>query len=399
MKKNFLRIFLFFCIFFNFSALYANLVTSQKFSYTLDLPEGFEITAMEADETSVIFKSKYLEAYALSKVWENSRFSSAKDALSQTLSKLKSESEFSECLWRRQKCAIASFSSHSLLDENAKGWGISVPLPQKKGFLVLLAYSPEKFEADLQQVLISVLDSVMIDSGSFREPGIITSAFFPRNSPKKINLEIGGKSFETQIDAGDSEASQFVIDREWAVFIFYAKNNLPEMFDAWTRFYRILAKDTMERVKRAAFDIYSNLWAEAEKNDKENPNAALAQTLLAWTQNFNYDRKSASPEKADIESIPAILEGGSSDCDGRSLLLMCVLKNCGIDACMFVSAEYSHALLGVYLPEKQGQTISVQEENGTKDYLVGETTAKNVTLGMIPADMQDRSKWISVELP
>ena len=153
------------------------------------------------------------------------------------------------------------------------------------------------------------------------------------------------------------------------------------------------------RVKRAAFDIYSNLWTDAEKKDSSNPNAALAQILLTWTQNFNYDRKSASPEKADIESIPAILEGGSSDCDGRSLLLMCILKNCGIDACMFLSAEYSHALLGVYLPEKQGQTISIQEENGTKDYLVGETTAKNVTLGMIPADMQDRSKWISVELP
>ncbi len=399
MKKNSLRIFLFFFLAFNFSSLYANLVTSQKFNYTLDLPEGFEITDMEEDETSVIFKSRYLEAYALSKIWENSRFSSAKEALFETLSKLKSESEFSECIWRRQKCAIASFSSDCLLDENARGWGISVPLPQKKGFLVLLAYSPSKFEDDLQQVLISILDSAMIDKGSFKEPGIITSAFFPRNSPKKINLAINGKSFETQIDKIDSEASQFIIDREWAVFIFYVKNNLPEMLDAWTRFYRILAKDSVERLKRASFDIYSNLLSEAEKKDSSNPDAALAQILLFWAQNFNYGRKSAVFDKADIESIPAILEGGASDCDGRSLLLMCILKNCGLDACMFVSAEYSHALLGVFFPDKQGQTISVQEENGKKDYLVGETTAKNVTLGMIPADMQDRSKWISVELP
>ena len=33
-----------------------------------------------------------------------------------------------------------------------------------------------------------------------------------------------------------------------------------------------------------------------------------------------------------------------------------------------------------------------------KEYLFGETTAKNVTLGMIAADMQDRTKWIPVEL-
>lgn len=399
MKKNIFRVFTLVLFLFAFSNLHASLITSQKFNYTIDMPEGFEITDMETDETTVIFKSKYLELSALIKVWPDSKFTSSKEALADTFSRLSAQSDFSECIWRRQKCAIASFSSSKLLDENAKGWAICVPLPQKRGYLSLLTYAPEKFEADLQQIMISILDSIMIDAGSFREAGIITSTFFPRNSPKKITLEINGQKIETQVDADDAEANQFVIDREFAVFKFYAENNLPEMFDAWTRFYRLIAKDTMERVKRPSFDIYSALWTQAEQNDAENPNAALSQILLTWAQNFPYARKSASADKADIESIPAILEGGPSDCDGRSLLLMCILKNCGIDSCFFVSAQYSHALLGVYLPGKQGQTISVDEENGAKEYLVGETTAKNVTLGMMPSDMQDRSKWLPIELP
>lgn len=385
-------------IFLSFS--HANLITSEKFNYTLDLPEGFEITDMETDETTVIFKNKYLEVYVLIKVWQDSRFTSSMESLKDTLTRLKASTEYSQCTWRRQDCTLSTFTSPSLLESNAKGWASGIPLPQKRGYLTILAYSPEEFAGDLEQLQVSILDSVMIDAGSFREPGLITTAFFPRTSPEQLELTLQGKKITTQIDKTDSEANQFIIDREFSIFKFYAENQLPETFDAWIRFYRLIGRDTMERVKKTAFDLYMELKETAEEKDKENPDAALAQILLTWAQNFNYERKSSTPDKADIESIPAILKGGDSDCDGRSLLLMCLLKNCGIDSCMFVSAEYSHALLGVCLPGKLGQTIPVKDESGTeKEYLVGETTAKDITLGMIPQNMQDRSKWITVELP
>ena len=155
----------------------------------------------------------------------------------------------------------------------------------------------------------------------------------------------------------------------------------------------------MERVKKVSFDIYTALRETSEKKDPKNPDAAFAQILLNWVQYFKYERKSSTYDKADIESIPAILEGGSSDCDGRSLLLMCILKNCSIDACMFLSAQYSHALLGVYFPDKLGQTIKVDDGANGKDYLVGETTTKDLTFGLIAADMTDRKNWLPVELP
>ena len=380
----------FFLLFFS-HFLFAEIITSEKFNYSIDFPEGYEILDMEKDETTVIFKNKYLDAHALIRVWPDSKFKNSDSALKDTLARIKAKAEYSDAKWRRQDCTLASFESPLLFQkEAAKGWAVSIPLPQKRGYLSILSYSSEKNYEDLAQVLISVVDSVLIDAGSFREPGLITTVFYPRKSPKSINLLIEGNQISTQIDTVDCEASQFVIDREFAVFSFYAANNLPEMYDAWVRFYRLLARDSMERVKKVAFDIYLAL----RKSDAE-----LAQTLLYWAQNFNYERKSSSYDKADIESIPAILEGGSSDCDGRSLLLMCILKNCSVDSCMFVSSKYSHALLGVYLPEKQGQTIKVDDGKDGKDYLVGETTAKNITLGMLDASMTDRKNWIPVELP
>ena len=394
------KIFLFICGFFLSTALFAEIITSEKFTYSIDFPEGYEILDMEKDESTVIFKNKYLNAHALIRVWPEKKFKSSKEALKDTLSRLKAKADYSEAIWRRQKCTVSSFESSILFDnELGKGWGACIPLPQKKGYLSILSYSPVSVYDDLAQVLISVIDSVLIDSGSFREAGLITTAFYPRKSAKSINLSIYGKEIPTQIDSIDVEASQFVIDREFAVFSFYAANNIPEMYDAWVRFYRLLARDSMERVKKVSFDIYTALREDCEKKDPKNPDAALAQILLNWAQDFHYERKSSSYDKADIESIPAILEGGSSDCDGRSLLLMCILKNCSLDSCMFVSAQYSHALLGVFLPEKQGQTIKVDDGANGKNYIVGETTAKNLTLGMMPASMTERKNWLAVELP
>lgn len=51
-------------------------------------------------------------------------------------------------------------------------------------------------------------------------------------------------------------------------------------------------------------------------------------------------------------------------------------------------------MVGINLPGKQGQAYTLDG----KEYLFGETTAKKLTFGMIAKDMQDRSKWISVEL-
>ena len=385
-----------------FSALtaWSEIITSQKFNYSIDFPEGYQITDMEEDESTVIFKNKYLDAHAIIRIWPQSQYKDSKEALTSTLNRLQASSDFSQSIWRRQKCCLATFSSSALLpDSLARGWAAAIPLPQNKGILTILSYSPENVYEDLNQLLVSLIDSILIDAGSYREAGLITGTFYPRNKVKNITLNINGKEIQSQISENDAEASQFVIDREFAVFSFYALNNLPEMYDAWIRFYRLLARDSMERVKKVSFDIYAALRSDCEEKDPENPDAALAQSLLYWAQDFNYERKSSSAKKADIESIPAILEGGSSDCDGRSLLLMCILKNCSIDSCMFISSQYSHAILGVNLPGKMGFSIKVNNGQEDIDYLTGETTAKGLTLGKISADMADPKKWLSVELP
>ena len=312
------------------------------------------------------------------------------------MTRIEGAAEYQKTSWRRQDATIAMFDSPLLIQGGtASGWGFTASLPLNKGYLTVLSYTKKELSNDMLQFIISVLDSVMIDEGSYREPGIITSTFYPRENKKQISLKIGKKTIKTEVDDIDAEANQFVIDREFSIFKIYAENNLPEVFDAWIRFYRLVGRDATLRLKKVSFDINSALAGEARKKDSENPDAGMAQLLLNWVQDFEYERIAEhDPNKADMASIPAAIQGAGSDCDARSLLLAVIFKNMGIESCFFVSAEYSHAMVGVHLEGKQGQTMAVDG----KEFLFGETTAKGLTFGLLDAQMQDRKKWIPVEI-
>ena len=71
---------------------------------------------------------------------------------------------------------------------------------------------------------------------------------------------------------------------------------------------------------------------------------------------------------------------------------MCILlKQNGINATLFISREYSHAVYGAQL-NAEGAKINV---NG-KDFLLGETTVKNLKPGLIAQEQNDTEKWIPV---
>lgn len=388
----------FFILFLCFSAFnaYAELITSEKYGYTIDFPEGFAMEDGTDDETMFLFTHTMMPLHAIIRVYPSKICETAKDAFSLTFSKLNASFECDEVLWRNQKCAIANFTmAPAMMQSVQSGQAVAIPLAKYKSVLVLLAYAPKDLSFDLGQIIASIIDSVMIDTGSFKESGPLTAYAFPSSGKKDVTLTVAGRKITSQMDKSDKEASQFIIDREFAVFRIYAANNSPLMFDAWQRFYRIIAKDALGRFKKLSFDLYSALFSEASRRDESNPNAALAQMLLNWVQYFDYAQVSSTPDKADFVNLPAVIDGASSDCDSRSMLLAVLLKNMGMDTCLLVSPYYRHAMLGICLDGKLGQAFEIDG----KKYLFGETTGKDMTFGLIFADFPDKTKWLPVEFP
>ncbi|MBQ9538918.1 MAG: hypothetical protein IJU95_06580 [Treponema sp.] len=174
-----------------------------------------------------------------------------------------------------------------------------------------------------------------------------------------------------------------MIEREYELLTIYAGN--PSWKEAWQRYYRMIFRDSCDRLRRPAFDIYNALAPDcADETD-------LAQRLLEWTQGMGYEREK---NNSDFASLPSMLLGGGSDCDARSMMLAVLLRAMNMDSCMFVSATFSHALAG-FVSSHPGHSFSVDGKN----YLMGETTARDLTWGKVSAEMDDASQWIPVIFP
>lgn len=372
----------------------AELVGSQEYGYSLDLPEGFVLTGSTAGGSGYQFQNVLCPVQLTVRVYGTDEFASAQKAMDSTLTRLSAAAETSQVEWRGTECVLAQFRMQ-LGGAGYGGWGVSVRLPEGKGFLTLLAYAATSDgrggdpSAMYEPLILSAVDSVYVDRGSFFECGPVTAFAFPPAGEEAVMLDVDGTQVATVLDRDDADASRFVTEREFSVMRMFADTEL--WLQAWQRYYRQIYRDAYGRLKRPAFDIYAALRERAAEEGAESGPEFLARTLLGWVQGFGYKRDFRT---SDLAPLPAVLAGReSSDCDSRALLLAVLLRQMNMDTALFVSPVYSHAMLGVRL-DLGGARIAVDG----KDYLLGETTAR-VPLGMVAEDMSVTENWIPVVFP
>lgn len=370
-------------------ALSAEEVVDNDFGYSLDIPEGYSVAGYTPDGMSYQFKHDRLPVELVLKLYSTDQFSDCTSALKGALSKLSAKyDEIDNFEWRNTNCAITIFDSKALSQKGSTGWAVSVALPGKDYSLVLLCYADADKANDCEQFIMSTLNSLAIDRGSYFSPGIITTYAYPATSPKTVNLNIAGKRIVTSVDSEASEANEFVIGMEYAVLTLYANNE--KWKEAWTRFYKTIYRDSFSRLKKVAFDVNSALYPMALKKNPKHPEVAINEMLLEWVQNFDYVR-AADRKSTDFTNVVDAISGFGSDCDSRSMLNCILMKHLGVNTALFVSAEYSHAVYGIDV-DLEGAKI----EAGDKWYLLNETTAKGVKPGLIAQDQSDTTKWLPI---
>jgi hypothetical protein len=368
--------------------LHAEILHSETWNYTIDLPEGFELEANNGADTYQ-FKHSFMPVTTIIKTYKPQRYTSSTDALQNSLSQLNATitNPIDSAIWQNADNAIASFSMQ--INENAyTGWAFTCSLPEKKGTVLLLSYADENKANECQQFLLSIVDSFSISNTPLNSTGPITSYAFPETEDISYTLNIANKDISVKLDKEAATANKFVIEREYAVLTLYA--NSPLWKEAWQRYYRMIYRDSYQRLQKTAFTLYNQLYPIAKAKNPENANRELAQILLTWTQGFDYEREKTA---SDFANLPSIITGEGSDCDSRSMLLAVLLAQMHCKTMMFVSAEYSHAIFGIAVEGEQGKNAHIEVDNTS--YLLGETTAK-IDIGMIAADLSDSSKWIPI---
>ncbi len=383
--KTFVRAALFISLLFSFSNLFAEKITDRDFSFSLDIPEGFEIADYTQDGMSYVFSHPNIPVTLVMKITEEAQSKSAAEVLQKNLNKLSAKGDTDSFIWNGSECGISSFTM--TLDDNYFGWSVSAPVKIKGYYVVLLCYAPES-KKGCEQFIISTVNSLCIDDEYLNTPGIITSYAFPPEGRKALSLKIGGKDINSSVDKVDEEAAKFVIDLEYAVLNLYANHKMWK--EAWQRYYRMIYRDNAGRIKQTSADIYKALYPELKKAAPQDADIKYAQALLSWVQNFSYERANTKNE-SDFTSLTEAISGKGSDCDSRSMLISALLNYTGINTALLISREYSHAMVVTDIPAP-GQTFTMEDG---REYLMGETTAK-VTWGTIAANHADRTKWIAV---
>ena len=379
MKKIIYCLILFFV---GISVSFAEILNSPTWGYSVDLPEEFVLVDKNGAD-SYMFENAFVSSTVILKAYKKEKFSSSLEAMETVMKQLGAEFECAETDWRNTDCIISQFA-FNIGGASNTGWAVSSLLQDSKGYVVMLCYTPTEVFYDLEQFVISCVDSLCIDYGSYYSPGPLTSFAFPKGEVQNHTVEIAGEKIDFTLDSNDIEADRFVVEREYSVLCLYQDSEM--WVEAWQRYYRQVYKNAYSRLKIAAFNIYNRLIKTCES---ENPEIELAQKLLSWTQGFDYVRDFTS---TDFTPITASITGTGSDCDSRAMLLACLLHHMNYDTCLFVSAEFSHSLFGIVL-DKAGAKINIDG----RQFLLGETTAQ-VDIGLVPANMNQTDKWIFVEL-
>ena len=267
-----------------------------------------------------------------------------------------------------------------------------------KAYLLALAYGPPR--AELQNLHISLLDSIEGSDADYRRPGAMTEFFHPQG--EWITAELANSREIARFRENDAEAAQYVVDREFEVMKLYLDSPLWQ--EAWKRFYRMIYKDSFDRLVHAAFllergwnnSVLTDNGKKPEGTDqlgKRNDEAAgIAAKALKWVQDFRFERDLMGSDFVNL--VTAVLEG-RGDCDSRAMLWAVVLAQAYISSGIMVSREYSHAM-GLADLEGQGARFPMKDDSG-KDirWMVAETTA-NVALGLIGETVSDISGWLGI---
>ncbi len=373
----------------------ADQMGSATFGFSLDLPEGFVVTENTGDGRGYQFKHQFCSVEIIIRIYETKRYQSAQAALQDTLNKLSASSTDIDAVeWRQTDCSLAQFQI-SLAGQEYGGRGVAVELPEQKGWFTMLSYAPTSDgrgnnpSFDLDQLIISAIDSLSIDRGSQFGVGPVTAYAFPSVESIPLQLEIAGRTITTEIGKEDIAIQQFVIDREFAIYTLYQDTDL--LIPAWQRFYRMIYRSAYQQLRRPAFDMYASLYDLDQVLQAESPSLALAQSLMDWVQVFPYERNF---QGSDFSAPTAMLTGEmGSDCDSRAVFLAILLHHMNYKTVLFLSPVYQHAMLGLEV-EATGAKMKVLDTT----YMVAETTDQ-VAIGQVAQSMSVEANWLSVVFP
>jgi len=373
MKKYFLLLVLIPFLCFT-QILSAESMFSPTWGFYIDIPEGYDYVDGDAKDR---FSFSGPEGLMFDLVVYNRRYETMLDLVEDINRRIQNKGDVDFFRYNDKQAAIIKLDFGDY-----DGWGLAVELESSstiKPMLLALAYGPEE-KKDLEIFHISALDSIAPSASERKFPGPITEYSFPRGKLLNVRMPNG---INTMIFENDAEAAQVLIEREYIICQYYL--NTPYLQQACIRYYRLVYRDSYDRIKHAANAIVQNLGGYAANTSLEK--REFAQKVLSYIQGFKYERYVV---ESDFQNLVTAITENRGDCDSHAVLFAIILDQANIRSAMMLSHHYSHAM---GLADLQGDGARF-ESHGIK-WLVAETTTK-IDIGLIAQDLSDPQYWYAI---
>jgi hypothetical protein len=356
-------------------------VTNPAFGYSLDLPIGW-VEADNSDPQHVGFLSPNADAMLQVLALDSATAPDGPELAAFMLDQVRGSGEPEAFEYQGRSSALSdiAFVTGGL---EVKGYMITVD--DAAADYVLLAFAATDAYEIAHDHLLSALDSFAVGEESRSYPGPVSQFFypFPPTNETAHQLPFQGGTLPFEVDAGEEEASQVLVDREARILEPYGALDRESFSDAWRRYFRMIYRDNYMRLAALAEEIEGRLKADGI------PRVDIPRELLSWLQRFDYERTGGL---SDFQPPVTCLTTASGDCDSLGMTYIMLLHHLGFDAILMVSDRYAHALAAV---DVQGPGARFPFEG--RQWLVAELT-EDVPLGRIAANMADPAGWIGVRM-
>lgn len=384
-------------------------VYNGAFDYVVDIPEGWSVLD-QSNPAMVSFTDPERVAVFQLFVFEGNRFVTAEELsgwMGERFSAQREEAAF------RFDGLDSRFGSLAFDTGNFVTRGYAVYVNSQEFDYAVLATVGEQFYEEYHDKLLSAIDSFGIGREQRFRPGPVSQFYYayPPPEPEEFDLPLSEEEGITlTYDPSELEATQTLIEREARVLATYTPGGnerpgpdrrdgapgggsqrlrgrrdegVPDWVAAWRRYFRVIYRDKYVRLGELA---------DALNERFRNEGATFYEVpvrILDWLQEFEYLRTGTL---SDFMAPLVSLTEQQGDCDTLAMVYTILLHHLGYEAIIMVSAEYSHAMVGVDMPG-----IGARFPYDGRQWLVAELTA-DVAIGQIDQTMSDIGGWIGVRV-
>jgi hypothetical protein len=386
------------------TAVSADQYYSSTYFYSIDYPGDWYL-ADESNAWNTLFRNTSEEAFAEVTVIELSSANSNADLFDSFINRYSMQGSYSNTTF----CQYDAVRGVYTLNFNGASLKMDMVVFKDSYFYyVVMGYSYSSKYTEYQDELYSIVQSVQIyydnnviysndkdsDFAEVRNEQWDSNNSNSKSGVDNIRMEWNSykKTYDFLIDdyqKAVSEVDTIINSNIWDYYGIDTYNDPDYNFNFWSKFYQDIFTRNYYRVN----DVVE--WFENESASQGWSTYELADNVMKAIQYIEYERpynmsdaESLGASQLDFLTPNEVARQNQGDCDTKSMFMVIVLKRLGIEACMYHSADYGHAMVGINI----NASGTYKTYNGKKYYFI-ESTYPGWAIGDLPPQMPDTDKW------